>query len=70
MRYGATATPPKRNGRATFPWSSFPAGCKYCTRCPEVVDRCKTEEPPLVEVAPGHHVRCHLVDGDTGEGAQ
>ncbi len=49
---------------------NFPAGCKYCTRCPEVVDRCKTEEPPLVEVAPGHHVRCHLVDGDAGEGAQ
>jgi oligopeptide/dipeptide ABC transporter ATP-binding protein len=49
---------------------SFPAGCKYCTRCPEVVDRCKTEEPPLVEVAPGHHVRCHLVDAYAGEGAQ
>ncbi len=40
----------------------FPVGCKFCTRCPEVMDRCHTEEPPLVEVAPGHSVRCHLVE--------
>ncbi|MDP6537981.1 MAG: ABC transporter ATP-binding protein [Planctomycetota bacterium] len=46
---------------------SFPAGCKYCTRCPELVERCKIDEPPLVEITPGHHVRCHLVDGPQAE---
>jgi len=25
-----------------------------------VVDRCRTDEPPLQEVQPGHLVACHL----------
>jgi oligopeptide/dipeptide ABC transporter ATP-binding protein len=41
----------------------LPDGCKFCTRCPEVLDRCWTEEPELVEVSPGHRVRCHLMEG-------
>ncbi len=39
----------------------MPAGCKYCTRCDLAEDRCFSEEPELVEVRPGHEVRCHLV---------
>ena len=39
----------------------LPAGCKFCTRCDVKVDRCEAEEPELIEVAPGHRVRCHLV---------
>ena len=37
-----------------------PAGCHFHTRCPYVVARCKVESPPLREIAPGHHVSCHL----------
>jgi oligopeptide/dipeptide ABC transporter ATP-binding protein len=40
----------------------LPAGCKFCTRCPDVMDRCWTVEPELREVKPGHWVRCHLMD--------
>jgi peptide/nickel transport system ATP-binding protein len=47
---------------------NLPAGCKFCTRCTEKIDRCEQEEPPLREVAPQHFVRCHLVD--TTGGAQ
>jgi len=42
--------------------TGFPPGCKFCTRCPEVFDRCRVEEPALVEVAPGREVRCHLME--------
>ncbi|WP_417241471.1 ABC transporter ATP-binding protein [Celeribacter sp.] len=40
--------------------SNPPQGCNFCTRCPKVMEICKTEEPPVVEVAPGHMSACHL----------
>ncbi len=39
-----------------------PAGCRFHTRCPQVMDICKKEEPPLREVRQGYHVACHLYD--------
>ena len=39
----------------------MPIGCKFCTRCDLVEDRCHTDEPELVEMAEGHFVRCHIV---------
>jgi len=39
-----------------------PAGCRFHTRCPQVMDICKKEEPPLREVKPGYPVACHLYD--------
>jgi len=37
-----------------------PPGCRFHTRCPYVVARCKEEVPALREIEPGHHVACHL----------
>jgi oligopeptide/dipeptide ABC transporter ATP-binding protein len=37
-----------------------PSGCRFHTRCPYAEPRCKIEEPAMREVAPGHHVACHL----------
>jgi oligopeptide transport system ATP-binding protein len=37
-----------------------PPGCHFHTRCPYAVADCKVTSPPLREVAPGHHVACHL----------
>jgi peptide/nickel transport system ATP-binding protein len=39
----------------------LPVGCKFCTRCDEVFDRCHVEEPVLHNVE-GQLVRCHLYD--------
>jgi oligopeptide/dipeptide ABC transporter ATP-binding protein len=36
--------------------------CPFHTRCPFVMDRCKTVQPPLRELAPGHWAACHLYD--------
>ncbi len=41
---------------------NLPVGCKFSTRCPVKIAICETQEPPLREVLPGHHVRCHLVE--------
>ena len=38
----------------------LPVGCKFCTRCTKVMDKCWTIEPDLKEMNPGHFVRCHL----------
>ena len=37
-----------------------PKGCAFCTRCPKVMDICRTERPVLAEVEPGRQVACHL----------
>ncbi|MEY2591639.1 MAG: peptide/nickel transport system ATP-binding protein [Acidimicrobiaceae bacterium] len=38
---------------------SPPPGCKFAPRCPYAQDRCKVEEPPLVEAeTPGHYYKC------------
>ena len=37
-----------------------PAGCRFHTRCPYAFDRCRHEEPKMVEVAPLHFAACHL----------
>ena len=39
-----------------------PAGCRFHTRCPVVVDRCRTEEPPMRSLADGRLTACHLVE--------
>jgi peptide/nickel transport system ATP-binding protein/oligopeptide transport system ATP-binding protein len=35
-----------------------PSGCHFHTRCPHATIECKITDPPLLEVAPGHHVAC------------
>ncbi len=36
-----------------------PAGCRFHTRCPFVIDRCRAEPPPLAPWRPGHLAACH-----------
>lgn len=37
-----------------------PSGCRFHTRCPYVMDRCRVEVPEFRELAPGHFAACHL----------
>lgn len=43
-----------------------PQGCRFAGRCPFAQDLCRTKEPALLEVAPGHQIACHRV-GDEGQ---
>ncbi len=36
------------------------AGCSFAERCPQVKAVCRKRAPKLVELSPGHRVRCHL----------
>ena len=36
-----------------------PPGCKFQTRCPHAIDRCRSEEPGLEVVEGRHNVACH-----------
>ncbi|MDR6293742.1 peptide/nickel transport system ATP-binding protein [Inquilinus ginsengisoli] len=37
-----------------------PAGCRFHTRCPLAIDRCRAEVPVLRTLADGHQAACHL----------
>lgn len=37
-----------------------PKGCRFHTRCPYVFDRCRVDEPLLLDKAPGVKAACHL----------
>ena len=39
-----------------------PTGCKFHTRCPKCMERCKTEAPQKYKVGDDHFVYCHLYD--------
>ena len=38
-----------------------PSGCRFHTRCPIAVNRCKIEEPELRAVEDGQDAACHLI---------
>jgi peptide/nickel transport system ATP-binding protein len=38
----------------------IPPGCSFHSRCPMKTEACTQVDPVMVEVAPGHTVRCHL----------
>jgi oligopeptide/dipeptide ABC transporter ATP-binding protein len=44
----------------------WPKGCKFAPRCEKAWEKCRLAEPELMEIAPGHRVRCFL--HETGEG--
>ncbi len=48
-----------------------PKGCNFSPRCPYAQDRCRTEDPPLIEAeTPGHVYRCWFpVDSPEGRDA-
>ncbi len=39
-----------------------PSGCRFHTRCPHVMEKCKITEPEFKEITPGHFAACFLND--------
>jgi peptide/nickel transport system ATP-binding protein/oligopeptide transport system ATP-binding protein len=40
-----------------------PSACPFAARCPQVHDRCRRANPPLIAVGPGHAAACWLSEG-------
>ena len=53
-RHGLPGSPPSL-------WDP-PRGCRFAPRCPLATDRCRKEEPPLLEHGRGHFSACHYAD--------
>ena len=47
-----------------------PPACRFHTRCWKAQDICRTQEPPLAELAPGHQVACHFPENVPGAATQ
>ncbi len=41
-----------------------PSGCRFHTRCPLAIEKCKTVEPAMLTISTGHRVACHLVSDE------
>jgi oligopeptide/dipeptide ABC transporter ATP-binding protein len=41
---------------------SPPSGCRFHTRCPFAMERCREEEPPFADYGGGHCVACWLLE--------
>jgi peptide/nickel transport system ATP-binding protein/oligopeptide transport system ATP-binding protein len=39
-----------------------PTGCRFHTRCPVAVEKCRQVEPAFKELKPGHLVACHVAE--------
>lgn len=39
---------------------NLPSGCRFHTRCPHAIGRCRDDAPLLRAISPTHHVACHL----------
>ena len=46
----------------TPPPTRLPAGCRFHPRCPDAIERCRAEAPPLVAAPDGRRVRCWRAD--------
>jgi peptide/nickel transport system ATP-binding protein len=46
-----------------------PPACRFHTRCWKAQEVCKTVEPPLLQLAPGHQVACHFPENAPTEPA-
>ena len=62
------STPTLRQDRALSPIPGRvpslirpPPGCRFHPRCGHAMDICRREEPPMVEVGPGHRAACWLL---------
>jgi peptide/nickel transport system ATP-binding protein len=40
--------------------TNLPSGCKFYDRCPEAAEKCSLRSPDVIEIAPGHKVKCIL----------
>ena len=40
---------------------AIPSGCRFHTRCPHVMDVCRTDDPAMRSAEPGHDAACWLI---------
>jgi len=41
--------------------ANIPQGCRFHPRCPVVMERCRTEDPPYVKRGVSHEAACWLL---------
>jgi peptide/nickel transport system ATP-binding protein len=46
------------------PLATWPPGCRFCTRCPRVLEQCASVWPEALPLGGEHVVHCHAVEKD------
>lgn len=55
--------PPKLEGRSAVEATPL-VGCRFAPRCAHVMDRCRTQDPPVIPLGNTRTTRCWLYEGD------
>jgi oligopeptide/dipeptide ABC transporter ATP-binding protein len=56
-------TAPRLSGDVPTPLNP-PTGCRFHTRCPQAMERCRLSEPKLTEISSGHWTACFLHESE------
>ena len=65
---GLISSVPRLRGKKSLFWIpgqppdliNPPPGCRFHPRCPYVMEMCRKEQPPMIEIEPKHYVACWL----------
>jgi len=65
---GLISSVPRLRGKKSLFWIpgqppdliNPPPGCRFHPRCPYVMEMCRKEQPPMIEIEPKHYVTCWL----------
>lgn len=47
-------------------YTEAPSGCRFHPRCPQAMEKCAQQKPPMVKVSTKQHVACYLYHGGGG----
>jgi oligopeptide/dipeptide ABC transporter ATP-binding protein len=60
LAHGLTGVPLQEISGTVPPLDRLPKGCAFADRCERAQDVCRSSQPPMVDLGPGHRAACYF----------